>query len=106
MDYRELERLIVQKRVSKRKLAEKVGMSWAGFHSMMKNETMTVAMLERIAEALKLTPCELMEGVGMNNKPKSSQAAMASADLPIDQPELIKEIQGIRMALEKMATVK
>lgn len=106
MDYRELERLLVQKRISKRKLAEKVGMSWAGFHTMMKNETMSVAMLERIAHALKLTPCQLMEGVGMNQNAAPEKPDVAKGSDTPDQPELIKELQGIRKALEKISMAK
>ena len=105
LDYNALERKLEKSKISKRKLAEKVGMSWPGFFRMLKNETMTVEILERIAEALKMSPCELLQELGANPSPTKSDQSKETVIDSIDQPELIKEIQGIRIALEKMALV-
>ncbi len=48
--------MAVDKRMSLRKLATKVGMTQAGFLNMLKKETMTVSMLEKVCLVLKTSP--------------------------------------------------
>lgn len=61
MNYNKIRELVVDKRLSLRKLAMKVGMTQPGFMRMLKNESMTVETLERVAAALKVPISEFFE---------------------------------------------
>jgi len=60
MNYSKLKFLLTQRNLSIRKLAEMIGYSEAGFHTMMKHDKMQVNTLEKIAEILEINPCDLI----------------------------------------------
>lgn len=56
MDYNKIRSLCVDKRISLRTLAARIEMSQPGFMRMLKNQTMSVETLEKVAAVLRVPP--------------------------------------------------
>ena len=54
MDFDKIKSLCLNKRITIPELSEKIGMSRAGLYTTIKNQTITVTTLEKIAEALEV----------------------------------------------------
>jgi transcriptional regulator with XRE-family HTH domain len=54
MDYSRLKKAIKDKRYSIREVSEKIGMSEVGFHQSIKNNTLKIETLEKIANVLEM----------------------------------------------------
>lgn len=52
MNYNKLKSALSEKKITIEKFCQELGMSTGGFHMMIRNETMKVSLLERIAEYL------------------------------------------------------
>jgi len=84
MNYSKIKILLESKKITVKKLAEKIGISEIGLHKMMNNQSMRIDVIEKIAEFLEVpvsyffeenpVPCEktkthnvIQNGNGINN---------------------------------------
>ena len=57
---KKIEKLLIEKRISKRDFIEKIGMSNAGYYHMYENNSMKVSVLLKIAEVLETPVINLL----------------------------------------------
>jgi transcriptional regulator with XRE-family HTH domain len=81
MDVNKIRNLAVNKNINLKDLAEKIGMSEGGFHQSLKNNTLKVSVIEKIAEILQIPVFVLFED---NEIIKSEENVL--------QPETINKI--------------
>lgn len=67
MNYNKLKFIASQKKVPLSHLANDLGFTEPGFYSMIKNDTMKVKTLEKIAQLLDVSPCEFFENDSLSN---------------------------------------
>jgi transcriptional regulator with XRE-family HTH domain len=107
MNYSDLKKRLDQSPLSQRAIAEKVGMSWPGFFRMVKNQTMSVDVLEKLANALKVDVCELLTDqpapVNVQDKLVEYQPAKRLEAPAKTETAIVDELKLIRQAIEKMA---
>src|SRR5690242_10012380 len=68
MDYNRLKDLLKERKISVKKLAELIGMSEAGLYQSMKNDTMTIKVLESISEILRVPMRVFWENCDISQK--------------------------------------
>jgi len=81
LDYNKIKNLAASKRIPIKELARRCDLSEQGFHYMLKKQTMRVDTLERICEALEVSPFELfgsLDGSVDNPMATMSQNAQMS----------------------------
>lgn len=61
MNYSKLKFLCTQKKLPLSHLATALDFTEAGFYAMLKNDTMKVKTLEKVAAILEVSPCEFFE---------------------------------------------
>ena len=61
MNYNRLKELLKSNNYSVKSMAEKIGMSEQGLHASIRNDSLTVSNLEKIANALGVPVCSFFE---------------------------------------------
>lgn len=101
MIYSNIESYLNKQGISKRKLAEEIGMSKNGFFSMFNNQTMTVEQLIKICEVLSISPCELFEEKNETLNNSEAERNIHLQQLVAEKEKQIKDKEEIISLLKK-----
>ena len=72
LDYNKIKNLAAAKRIPIKELARLCGLSEQGFHYMLKKQSMRVDTMEKICEALGISPFDLFENEDSENQSNPS----------------------------------
>jgi len=103
MNYKKINDLLRRENISIPKLAERVGMSKRGLYASIRNETLSVSTLERIAEALNVSITEFLDeksGLSQNDTP--SDASSQIRDLLKTKEDIIARLRKENEMLSKL----
>jgi len=87
MDYNKIKSLAEDKKINLSVIAEKIGMTVSGFYSSIKNNTLRIDALEKIAEVLEVDVKVFFGGEG---KQESSEADKKSIDVLLLENEILR----------------
>lgn len=102
MNYAKIETLLSQKGVSKMKFYEAVGLTHTGFSKMIKNETITVDTLEKIAAYFNIPVFTFFEE-NATKVPTVSDLQAKVSELYEENRDLLKENKAL---VEKIAVLE
>jgi len=98
MEYRKLEKLRKEKKVTYEELANYLGMSRPGFSKMIKNKTCTVEQLEKLADFFNVSILWFFDSENLASEPKavynSSEQYRIIKDLRIANDLLVEKLKA------------
>ena len=87
LDYNKIKNLAASKRIPIKELARRCDLSEQGFHYMLKKQTMRVDTLERICEALEVSPFDLFDSMEGSSSELNALALAQSSQLSNERAE-------------------
>lgn len=87
LDYNKIKNLAASKRIPIKELARRCDLSEQGFHYMLKKQTMRVDTLERICEALEVSPFDLFGSMDGSTTELNALALAQSSQLSNERAE-------------------
>jgi transcriptional regulator with XRE-family HTH domain len=81
MNYNEIKMLCERRRIPIKEVAAKCGITEAGLHQMIRNKSMKIDVLEKVAEVLEVPVSIFFEGENRPNMQDDAAAAVGPVDL-------------------------
>jgi len=91
---KELKRISSEKNISLKILAEKIGMTEAGFHQSMNKNTLRLDKLFKICEVLEITPADILEKEIQELKENNPVYGLSDQDILREMFKSIKRIEN------------